>query len=102
MAISDFLFFIIIQGIMQIIIGVMMLNYASLMITISNNGKYKTLTYQCFKIAYALSCVIFIPFGTYLSAFVPIETLILIAGMLSTLALAPLILLQVKPKKKSF
>ena len=102
MAISDFLFFMIIQGIMSVIAGVMMLNYASLMITISNNGKYKTLTYQCFKIAYALSCVIFIPIGTYLSAFVPIETLILIAGMLSTLALAPLILLKVKPKKKLF
>jgi len=102
MAISDFLFFMIIQGIMQVIVGVMMLNYASLMITISNNGKYKTLKYQCFKIAYALSCVIFIPLGTHLSAFVPIETLILIAGMLSTLALAPLILLKVKPKKKLF
>ena len=102
MAISDFLFFMIIQGIMNVIIGVMMLNYASLMITISNNGKYKTLTYQCFKIAYAFSCVIFIPLGTYLSAFVPIESLILIAGMLSTLALAPLMLLKVKPKKKLF
>jgi hypothetical protein len=100
MTISDFLFFMIIQGIMQVIAGVMMLNYTSLIITISNNGKYKTLTYQCFKIAMALSCVILIPFGTYLSAFVPIETLIIIAGMLSTLALFPLMLFKVKPKKK--
>ncbi len=102
MAISDFLFLMIIQGIIQVIAGVMMLNYTSLMITISNNGKYKTFLFQCLKLAYAFSCVIFIPLGTYFSDFIPIETLILIAGVLSTLALAPLILLKVKPKKMSF
>ena len=100
MAISDFLFLMIIQGIIQVIAGVMMLNYTSLMITISNNGKYKTFTFQCLKIAYALSCVIFIPFGTYLSAFVPIETLMITTGMLSILALFPLMLFKVKLKRE--
>ncbi|MHA1460777.1 MAG: hypothetical protein ACTSO8_04785 [Promethearchaeota archaeon] len=58
----------------------------------ANNGKHKTFTFQCLKLAYAFSCVIFIPLGTYFSAFVPIEMLIIITGMLSILALAPLIL----------
>ena len=37
MAMSDFLFLMIIQGVIQLIAGVMMLNYTSLMMTISNN-----------------------------------------------------------------
>jgi DNA-binding transcriptional regulator of glucitol operon len=42
MAMSDFLFLMIIQGVTQVIAGIMMLNYASLMMTISNNGKLTT------------------------------------------------------------
>jgi len=102
MAFSDFFLMMIVFGLIQIISGVMMLNYISLMMTIANNGKHKTFLFQCLKLAYAFSCVIFIPLGTYFSDFIPIETLILIAGVLSTLALAPLILIKVKPKKKSF
>ena len=102
MAFSDFFLMMMFQAIIQILAGIFMLNYISLMMTIANNGKHKTFTFQSLKLAYAFSCVIFIPLGTYFSAFVPIETLILIAGMLSTLALAPLILLKVNPKKKSF
>jgi len=100
MAFSDFFLMMIVQAIIQILAGIFMLNYVSLMMTIANNGKHKTFYFQCLKLAYAFSCVIFIPLGTYFSAFIPIETLILVAGMLSTLALAPLILLKVKPKKK--
>jgi predicted MFS family arabinose efflux permease len=96
MAISDFLFLMIIQGIVQVIAGVMMLNYTSLMMTISNNGKYKTFTFQCLKIAYALSCVIFIPLGTYISAFIQIEITFIIVGFLAVLSLIPLKLLRVK------
>ena len=102
MAFSDFFLMMMFQAIIQILAGIFMLNYISLMMTIANNGKHKTFTFQSLKLAYAFSCVIFIPLGTYFSAFVPIETLILIAGMLSTLALAPLILLKVNPKKKTF
>jgi len=102
MVFSDFFLMMIVQGIIQILAGIFMLNYISLMMSIANNGKHKTFTFQCLKLAYAFSCVIFIPLGTYFSDFIPIETLILIAGMLSTLALAPLIFLKVKPKKKLF
>jgi len=103
MAFSDFFLMMIVQGIIQVLAGIFMLNYISLMITIvNNNRKHKTFYFQCLKLAYAFSCVIFIPLGTYFSDFVPIENLILIAGMLSTLALAPLILLKVKPQKKLF
>jgi len=96
MAFSDFLFLMIFLGLIQIIAGVMMLNYTSLMIAISNNGKYKTFTFQCLKIAYAFSCVIFIPLGTYLSAFIQIEMLFITVGFLATISLIPLKLMRVK------
>ncbi|MHA1242705.1 MAG: hypothetical protein ACTSQU_18260 [Promethearchaeota archaeon] len=96
MAFSDFLFLMIIQGIIQVVAGVMMLNYTSLMMTISNNGKYKTFTFQCLKMAYALSCVIFIPLGTYFSAFIKIEMLFITVGFLAMLSVIPLKLMKVK------
>ena len=96
MAVSDFLFLMIIQGIIYMISGVMMLNYTSLIMMISNNGKYKTFTYQCLKLAIALSYVILIPLGTFFSAFIQIETLFITAGFLSMLSLIPLKLMRVK------
>ena len=96
MAISNFLFLMIIQGAVQIIAGIMMLNFTSLMMTISNNGKYKTFTFQCLKMSYALSCVIFIPLGTYFSAFIQIETLFITVGILAMVSLIPLSLMKVK------
>jgi len=98
MAFSDFLFLMIIQGIIQVIAGVMMLNYTSLMMTISNNGKYKTFIFQCLKMSYAFSCVIFIPLGTYFSVFIQIETLFITVGFLAMLSLIPLRLMRVKQK----
>ncbi len=102
MAFSDFFLMMIVQAIIQVLAGIFMLNYISLMMTIANSGKHKTFSFQCLKLAYAFSCVIFIPLGTFFSAFIPIETLIIIAGILSTLALAPLIFLKVDSKKKLF
>jgi hypothetical protein len=77
---------------------IMMLNYVSLMMAFSNIGKYKTFKFQCLKIAYALSCVIFIPLGTYFSAFIEIEILIVTVGFLSIIALVPLVLLKTEVK----
>jgi MFS family permease len=96
MAISDFFLLMIIQGITQVIAGVMMLNYTSLMMAISNNGKYKTFTFQCLKIAYALSCVIFIPLGTYFSVFIQIEIIFIAVGFLAIVSLIPLMLLRIR------
>jgi len=96
MAVSDFLFLMIIQGIIHLVSGVMMLNYTSLMLTISNNGKYKTFKYQCLKIAIVLSYVILIPLGTFFSAFIQIETLFITAGFLALLSLIPLMMMRVK------
>ena len=102
MSFSDFFLMMIFQAIIQVLAGIFMLNYISLMMTVANNGKHKTFYFQCLKLAYAFSCVIFIPLGTYLSAFVPIETLMITTGMLSIAALFPLILFKVDPKKKLF
>ena len=95
MVVSDFIFLMIIQGLIQIVAGVMMLNYTSLMMTMANNGKYKTFTFQCLKIAYAFSCVIFLPLGTFFSAFIQIEVIIIIVGFLAILSLLPIILLRI-------
>ena len=96
MVIADFIILMIIQGAIQVIAGIMMLNYTSLMMTISNKGKYKTFKFQCLKIAYAFSCVIFLPLGTYLSAFVQIEVIMIAVGFLSILSLLPLLFLKLK------
>ncbi|MFX0010731.1 MAG: hypothetical protein ACFE9R_10480, partial [Candidatus Hermodarchaeota archaeon] len=96
MAFSNFLFLMIIQGFIQVIAGVMMLNYMSLMMAISNKGKYKTFKFQCLKISYALSCVIFLPLGTYLSAFIKMEILIITVGFLAIISLIPLAFLRAK------
>jgi len=96
MAFSDFLFLMIVLGVIQVIAGVMMLNYTSLMMTISNNGKYKTFTFQCLKMSYAFSCVIFIPLGTYFSDFIQIESLFITVGFLAMFSLIPLMLMRVK------
>lgn len=94
MAFSDFYILIISYGIIQIVAGVMILNYISLMMTITKNFKYKTFAYQILTLAYALSCVIFIPTGTYYSAFISTELLITFVGFLSLLALIPLIFIK--------
>jgi len=96
MAFSDFYLLIVSYGIIQIVAGVMILNYISLMMTITNNFKYKTFAYQVLTLAYALSCVVFIPTGTYYSSFVSTEFLIAIVGFLSLLALIPLIFIKAK------
>jgi hypothetical protein len=96
MAYSDFLILMLIQGIIQVIAGIMMLNYTSLMMAISNTGKYKTFKFQCLKIAYTFSCVIFIPLGTFFSAFIEIEILIITVGFLAILSLIPLAFLRTK------
>ena len=96
MVISDFVFLMIIQGLIQVIAGIMMLNYTSLMMTMANNGKYKTFTFQCLKIAYGFSCVIFLPLGTLLSAFIQIEVIIIIVGFLAITSLIPMIFLRTR------
>ncbi|MFX0074722.1 MAG: hypothetical protein ACFE96_04735 [Candidatus Hermodarchaeota archaeon] len=96
MAFSNFIILMIIQGIIQVVAGIMMLNYMSLMMAISNNGRYKTFKFQCLKIAYAFSCVIFIPLGTYFSAFIQIEVLIITVGFLAIASLLPLAFLRTR------
>lgn len=94
MAFSDFYILIVSYGIIQIVAGIMILNYISLMMTITKNFKYKTCAYQVLTLAYALSSVVFIPLGTYYSAFISTELLIIFVGFLSLLALIPLIFIK--------
>jgi hypothetical protein len=92
--------FLIIYGSLNITSGILMLNFISLLMTVSSKGKYKTFSFQCLKSAYLLSCVIFVPLGTLLSAIIQIETFFLIVGGLSVLSLLPLLFLWSRGKTK--
>lgn len=102
MAYSNFSILIICNGIINFVAGIMLLNYVSLMMTITNNYKYKTFAYQVLVLALALSSVIFIPLGTYLSSYISTEFLIIIVGFLSLIALIPLLFVKAQYKTKYF
>lgn len=87
---SNLIYLLLIYGLIWFIAGIMMLNYVSLSISISKRVKYQTFSYQMLRLGLAIASVIFIPIGTFLSAFLTTELLILIVGFLSILSLIPL------------
>jgi hypothetical protein len=88
--ISNFAAFLILYGVLNITSAIMLLNYVSLLMTVSSNGKHKTFSFQCLKSSYIISNVIFVPFGTILSSIIPTELIFIIVGILSGIALIPL------------
>ncbi|MFX1528965.1 MAG: MFS transporter [Promethearchaeota archaeon] len=96
MSFANFYILLICFGIINILAGIMLLNYVSLMMTITKNFKYKTFAYQVLTLALAVSSVIFIPLGTFCSLFIPTEILFLIVCFLSFLSTIPLIFIESK------
>lgn len=94
MAFSNLFFLIIIYALNWFVSGIMLLNYTSLIISLSKNVKYQTVSIQILRFAVAIASVIFIPMGTFLSSSISTEFLILIAGFLSFFSLIPLILMK--------
>jgi len=94
MVFSNLIFLIIIYALNWFISGIILLNYTSLIISISKNVKYKTVSYQMLRFAVAIASIIFIPMGTFLSSIVLTEFLFLIAGFLSFFSLIPLFFLK--------
>ncbi len=91
MAFSNLFFLIVVYALNWFVSGIMLLNYTSLIISISKNVKYQTVSYQMLRFAVAIASVLFIPLGTFLSSFISTEFLIIIAGLFSVLSLIPLI-----------
>ena len=94
MAFSNLYFLLILYALNWFISGIMLLNYTSLIISLSKNVKYQNVSYQMLRFALAIASVIFIPMGTFLSSFILTEFLIIIAGLLSFLSLVPLVLIK--------
>ncbi len=94
---TDMITFFILFGIMQLFSGFIVVNLISLMIKYSQN---KVVYYQIMATFAILSVVIFVPLGTYLSALIATELLIVFAGVLKIVSIIPIFLLIDKNKKK--
>jgi len=88
---TDIITFFIIFGIMQIFAGFIVVNLFSLMVKYSHK---KVWLFQLFTTFFLLARVLLIPLGTYLSAFVPTELIIVIAGILVLIAIIPAVFIK--------
>ncbi len=92
---TDIIVFFILISIVYIFSGFIVINMISLMIEFS---KSSVLYYQVMSLSITLSSVVFVPFGTFLSAIIPTEIIIAIAGILIILSIVPLFFIDVKDK----
>jgi len=94
---TDMITFFILFGIMQIFSSFIVINLIALMIKFSQN---KVTRYQVMAAFTILSIVIFLPLGTFLSALIATEILIMIAGVLKLVSIIPILLLRDKNEKQ--
>ncbi len=88
---TDKITFFIIFGIMQIFAGFCVVNLFSLMVKHSHK---KVWIFQLLTSFSLLARFLLVPLGTYLSAFVPTEIIIVIAGILVLLSVIPVIFIK--------
>jgi len=90
---TDMITFFILFGIMQIFSAFIVINLIALMIKYSQN---KVTRYQIMAAFAILSMVIFVPLGTFLSALIATEILIIFAGVLKLVSIIPILFLRDK------
>ncbi|MFX0134309.1 MAG: MFS transporter [Candidatus Hodarchaeota archaeon] len=95
---TDKITFFIIFGIMQIFSGLIIVNLFSLMVKHSHK---KVWLFQLLTTFILLARVLLVPLGTYLSAFIPTELIIVIAGILVLLAVIPTIFIKYEKEQLS-
>ena len=93
---TDLITFFILFGIMQIFSAFIVINLIALMMKFSEN---RVTRYQLMAAFAILSIVIFVPLGTYLSALIATEIIILIAGVLKLVSIIPILFLRDKSEK---
>lgn len=93
---TDMITFFILFGIMQIFSAFIVINLVALMIKFSEN---RVTRYQIMAAFAILSIVIFLPLGTFLSALIATEILIVFAGVLKLASIIPILLLRDKSEK---
>ena len=92
----NFILFFIIFGIIQIFAGFLLINIIAIMIDLSRK---KVVYYQTMAAFIILARIIFVPLGTYLSAIIPTEFIIVTSGILLILSIIPILFLEVKEKE---
>ncbi len=84
---TDLITFFILFGVLQIFAGFILINLIALMIDLS---KKRVLIYQVMSSFVILASVVFIPLGTYLSAYIATEMIIVSAGLLIIISAVPI------------
>ncbi len=100
MLIVDIVPFIFLYLIINMLGGLIGLNYSSIMVKVAQQGKNKTLRYRIMNTAYALASVILIPLGTLMTSWIEYEVIILIGIILTMFSLIPLYFVKSEFPKK--
>ena len=87
---SNLTTFLLIMAANQLICGIMMSQFIERNIDVSNLGKNTALSYELIRGSSLLANLIFVPLGTLLSTFVPLEFLITIVVVISLFSILPL------------
>jgi len=87
---SNLTTFLLIMAANQLIGGIMMSQFTERNIDVSNLGKNTALSYELIRGSSLLANLIFVPLGTLLSTFVPLEFLITIVVVMSLFSITPL------------
>jgi len=91
---SNLTTFLLIMAANQLIGGIMMSQFTERNIDVSNLGKNNALSYELIRGSSLLANLIFVPLGTLLSTFVPLEFLITIVVVMSLFSITPLYFLK--------
>ena len=87
---SDLTTFLLLTAANNVVSGVMMSQLTERNITISKLSKNNALSYEIIRSSSLLASFIFVPLGTLLSSYIPIENLIIIVACMSLISIAPI------------
>ena len=90
---STFIIFVILSGLIQLLIGFWLVD---VMVVIIKLSKKKVLYFQIIMSFVFIATVVFIPLGTYLSAYIETELIIMLSGIITLFSLIPLIFIENK------
>lgn len=93
---TNMILFFTLFGIMNICSGFIIVNVMGLM---NEYSQKKVVYYQIMGFFALLATVIFVPVGTYMSAFIATEVIIIMAGVFRLISLIPILLLRKEIKK---
>jgi len=89
---SDLTTFLLFTAANKIVSGIMMSQLTERNINISKLSKNTALSYEMIRSSSILASFIFVPLGTLLSSYIPVENLIIIVGFMSLFSITPIFL----------